>query len=121
VWGGPDIASPVTNPTPPNPTLPNWDTWAMNRFTPLSWTLLLSPKFNAKDAQAKQVLSDIAAMQVEILKKTGRGYLEALKQQLEGLGVGGQTVEEYLRALTEKDGKGFRNFFVQLFVQNMAA
>ena len=124
VWGGPDIFSSVNKNVGTktfdglSSKLPDWDVTAMNRFTPLSWALLTSPKFDAKDAQGRQVLLEIASMQLQILRKTGQPYLEALKAQLEGLGVGEGTVEDYLRAMMERDEKGFRTFFVQLFVRN---
>ena len=87
----------------------------MNRFTPLSWTLLTSPKFDVKDAQSRQVLHEIASMQLQILRKTGIPYLDCLKLQLESLGVDQPTVQSYLVAMTERDGKGFKAFFMQLF------
>ena len=127
VWGGPDIFSSAplikgnagaSNVDVPQSRLPDWDVTAMNRFTPLSWALLTSPKFDAKDAQGRQVLLEIASMQLQILRKTGQPYLETLKSQLRGLGVDERTVEDYLRAMTERDEKGFRTFFVQLFVRN---
>ncbi len=117
-FGGPDIPSPLTNPAPPDPSVRDWDSWAITRFTPLSWSLLMSPSFNSKEAHARQVLGEIAGMQVEILKKTGQRYLGSLKQQLESLGMEAAKVEEYLRAMTERDEKGFRSFFVQLFVKS---
>ena len=127
VWGGPDIFLPAPSPnrnaiannvgTSPS-RFPDWDVTAMNRFTPLSWALLTSPKFDAKDAQGRQVLLEIASMQLQILRKTGQPYLEALRAQLRGLGVEERTAEDYLRAMTERDEKGFRTFFVQLFVRN---
>ena len=126
-WGGPDVYSPASAPNsntaqndvkPSCHRLQDWDVTAMTRFTPLSWSLLTSPKFDAKDAQARQVLLEIASMQLQILRKTGHPYLEALKAQLMGLGVEEKTTEDYVRAMTERDEKGFRTFFVQLFVRN---
>lgn len=126
VWGGPDVYAPASAPN--NNTahndikssnkFPDWDVTAITRFTPLSWALLTSPQFDAKDAQARQVLLEIAGMQLQILRKTGHPYLEALKGQLMGLGVDEKTTEDYVRAMTERDEKGFRTFFVQLFVRN---
>ena len=133
-WGGPDVFVPVAeskknsqnqgdnSSTAPDSsklqTIPDWNITAMNRFTPLSWALLTSSKFNPRDSQARQVLNEIASMQLQILRKAGQPYLEVLKGQLASLGVDQNVIENYLRAMTEKDEKGFRAFFIQLFVRN---
>ena len=117
-WGGPDVSSSYSkpneiqpNPTAPSPTLPGFDTFMLNRFSPLAWALLTSPSFNAKDPQARQVLGEIANLQQNILAKTGDQYLTWLKDvELQNMGVGPDASEEYLRALAGMDLKAFRGF-----------
>ena len=117
-WGGPDISSSYSkiNPSPqnattPNPVLPGFDGFILGRFSPLSWALLSSPSFNAKDPQARQVISEVATLQQNMLAKTGDQYLTWLKDvELKNMGVGPDAAEEYLRALAGMDVKGFRAF-----------
>ena len=118
VWGGPDVSSSYSKanitapkPTAPNPSLPGFDSFMLNRFSPLSWALLSSPAFNAKDPQARQVLGEIASLQQDILAKTGDQYLTWLKDvELKNMGAGPEVAEEYLRALAGMDMKAFRGF-----------
>ncbi len=74
VWSGPDKVGPKANATPTSPIatqspLPGFDSYVLERFSPLAWSIPASPGFNAKDAQAKQVLHEAANLQVEIIKK----------------------------------------------------
>ncbi|KAF2234306.1 Xpo1-domain-containing protein [Viridothelium virens] len=117
-WGGPDVSSSYSKPnttqpkaTVSSPNLPGFDNFMLSRFSPLTWALLSSPSFNAKDPQARQVLGEIANLQQNILVKTGDQYLTWLKDvELKNLGVGPDVVEEYLRALAGMDMKAFRGF-----------
>jgi len=118
VWGGPDLVPQTSNPSlptltsSPQPTLPGFDRFMLTRFSPLCWALPTTPGFNAKDAQAKQVLAEAAGLQRTIYSKTGQEYITWLRDvELAGMGMVGQTVEEYLRALASLDLKGFRQFF----------
>ncbi|KAI9839121.1 MAG: pre-tRNA nuclear export protein [Sarea resinae] len=118
VWGGPDLPSPTSTETsPPSPTLPGFDRFMITRFSPLCWSLPTNPSFNAKDPQARQVLGEIGGLQKVILAKTGGEFVAWLRDvELRGLGIEGEPMEEYLRALTSLDLKGFKQFF-QAFVQ----
>ncbi|KAL1647803.1 pre-tRNA nuclear export protein [Diplodia intermedia] len=118
VWGGPDITLGSGN--TPNPTLPGFDQFAISRFSPLSWSVPATQGFNSKDPQARQVLGELGAMQIEILKKTGDVYVQSLRQELSNMGIDQQGLEEYLGALTTKGEKGFKQFFQQ-FVARAAA
>ena len=128
VWSGPDKVGPKANaePTSPNVTqapLPGFDNYVLERFSPLAWSIPTSPGFNSKDAQAKQVLHEAANLQVEIIKKIGEPYVERLKGDLGGMGVGNDGIEQYLRTLAgafegPKKEKEWRNFFTQ-FVDRM--
>ncbi|KAI9817832.1 MAG: pre-tRNA nuclear export protein [Pycnora praestabilis] len=139
LWGGPDIipqlpfdsqqpphknSSSSSSPPPlpslslintapnPTPTLPGFDHFMITRFSPLCWALPTHPSFNPKDPQAKQALSEIAALQRVIYAKTGQAFVSWLREvELRGMGVEGEVAEEYLRALGGLDGRGFKAFF----------
>ncbi|KAF2492225.1 Xpo1-domain-containing protein [Lophium mytilinum] len=134
VWGGPDKipeagnpAAATTDPTSPISTaspLPGFDTFAVSRFSPLAWSIPASSGFSAKDPQARQVLLEVAGLQVEIYKKVGVNYLDRLREELGGMGVGAQEAEVYVTQLASAPSnpaakgqkgdpmKGWRNFFV---------
>jgi exportin-T len=130
VWGGPDKVGPGANTTPTSPDtaqapLPGFDNYVVDKFSPLAWSIPASPGFNSKDAQAKQVLYEAANLQHEIIKKVGESYVERLKSDLGGMGVGGDGADQYLRTLAgsfegPKKEKEWRNFYVQ-FVDRMLA
>jgi exportin-T len=127
VWGGPDKLGPNSNSTPASPgpnqaSLPGFDEFAVTRFSPLSWSIPAAPGFSAKDAQARQVLQEIAGMQTEILKKVGPEYADRLRSELGSMGIGQQAVEEYLRMLcasveSVQKGKEWKQFFVRFLEQ----
>lgn len=58
------------------------------------------------------MVHDIASLQQEILRKTGNMYVEALGQELRGMGVGDQDVAIYVDKM-QGDAKGFREFLVK--------
>lgn len=95
----------------------------LERFSPLAWSVPAAPGFNSKDAQAKQVLLEVANLQTEIVKKVGEPYVERLRSDLSGNGVGDDGVDQYLRTLAgalegSKKEKEWRNFFAQ-FIDRM--
>ncbi|KMU73343.1 KapM [Coccidioides immitis RMSCC 3703] len=72
----------------------------------------MNPSFNPKDAQAKQVLGEAAALQKIIYLKTGPEYVRWLREtELPGMGMGPDLVNEYVGSLEMLDIKGFRQFF----------
>jgi exportin-T len=121
VWGGPDVpllpnvngvdlpSSPVN--IPPQPVLPGFDQFVINRFSPLSWAIPATPGFKVQDPTSRQLVADIAQMQQEILKKTGTAYLVALEQELRTMGASSQDVALYLDKL-RGDAKAFKDFMV---------
>jgi len=112
-WGGPDIA-PVNGAatTTAQTQLPGFGGFMITRFSPLCWALPTTPSFNSKDPQAKQVLVEAGALQRTIYSKTGMEYADYLRtQELPGMGMGAELIEEYLTALSQLDMKGFRQFF----------
>lgn len=112
-WGGPDITPGATNGAATTQTaLPGFGGFMISRFSPLCWALPANPSFNSKDAQAKQVLAEAGGLQRIIYGKTGMEYADYLRnQELPGMGMGADLIEEYLSALTQLDLKGFRQFF----------
>src|SRR5215471_5134229 len=65
-WGGPDITPLLitSNGAPPSQSvLPGFAHFMITRFSPLCWALPVTPSFNSKDAQAKQVLAEAAGLQ----------------------------------------------------------
>ena len=119
-WGGPDVvATPgqVNGVSPtPQPALPGLDRFMITRFSPLCWALPATPSFNARDAQARQVLAEAANLQKVIYAKTGQDYLTYLRNdELRNTGMNDEMINDYLSKLTGLDAKGFRTFF-QAFV-----
>jgi len=109
-WGGPDI--PATS-NRPQPSLPGFDRFMMERFSSLAWAIPSHPKYNPNDAQGRQVLKEAAALQKAICAKNGATYLAYLRDvELRGMGMDEGSIEEYLRALAGLDLKEFRNYFV---------
>lgn len=109
-WGGPDIRT-----GNPQPGLPGFDRFMMERFSPLCWALPSQPNFDPKDAQGKQAMGEAAGLQKAIYTKTGEEYLSFLKTtELNSMGMDAGTVDEYLRALSTFDGKGFKQYFQAL-------
>ncbi|EGE01769.1 tRNA exportin [Trichophyton equinum CBS 127.97] len=123
LWGGPDIVAPVngTNTTQQETALPGFAQFMITRFSPLCWALPMNSSFNSKDAQAKQVLGEAAAMQKVIYSKTGPEYLQWLRtSELPGMGMGEDLINEYVSSLEQLDVKAFRQFF-QAFIQRLSA
>jgi len=121
VWGGPNIPNPATNTLAPNPVLPGFDRFMITRFSSITWALMTSPNFDPKDAQANRVVGEIAILQQAILAKTGREYLNWLKDsELRNLGIPDAAIEEYLRALTTTDAKNFKQILLRFLSQHKA-
>ncbi|KAF2741431.1 Exportin-T [Polyplosphaeria fusca] len=127
-WGGSDKIGPRASQTPTSPitsqnTIPGFDTFVLDRFAPLVWSIPGSPGFMTKDAQAKQVLQETASLQTEIVKRVGEPYVERLKQDLAGMRMDGSMQDQYLASLAgafegQKKEKEWRTFFVQ-FVERL--
>ena len=114
VWGGPDVINPSSNGnmSPQGAAVPGFTNFMITRFSPLCWALPMTPTFNSKDAQAKLVLGEAAALQKVIYSKTGPEYIEWLRtNELPGMGMGHELINEYVGSLEKLDLKGFRHFF----------
>jgi len=111
-WGGPDIAPVASTNGSTQAALPGFGGFMISRFSPLCWALPANPSFNSKDAQAKQVLAEAGSLQRTIYSKTGTEYTDYLRNnELPGMGMGGDLIEEFLTALSQLDVRGFRQFF----------
>ena len=118
VWGGPDVA-PISQQqtdrvagTTAQPSLPGFDQFMIAHFSSLCWAILSNPDFNSRDAQGKQALGEAAILQKTIFTKTGQSYLSYLRDvELRNMGMGDDSINEYLNALGGLDAKGFRQFF----------
>ncbi|KAI9777948.1 MAG: pre-tRNA nuclear export protein [Geoglossum umbratile] len=128
-WGGPDIITPPTTqqtstnikvnsnnatalvPTPPS--LPGFDRYMIERFSPVGWRILSNPSLNPKeDAQARTVVWEVASLQKTIYAKTGAAFIEHLRGvYFPNVNIPQGPAEEYLQALQTLDSKAFRQFF----------
>ncbi|EGC46115.1 karyopherin-beta [Histoplasma capsulatum var. duboisii H88] len=124
LWGGPDINQPANGSNGNisiQPALPGFAQFMITRFSPLCWSLPMTPSFNPKDAQAKQVLGEASTLQKVIYLKTGQEYVDWLRgKELPEMGMGGDLINEYVGSLEQLDIKGFRQFF-QSFIQRLSA
>lgn len=113
-WGGPDVVASdgSTISVAPQPILPGFDRFLMERFSPLVWALPGNTEFNPKDAQAKQVLGEAGGLQVSIYMKTGQLYASYLETtELRNVGLDANGVNEYIGSLKSSDSKRFRRYF----------
>ena len=129
-WGGPDLArSSDTSNTSTISTngnnllssslrttstaLPGFGSFMITRLSPVCWALPTNPAFNPKDAQARQVLGEVASLQKTIYTKTGKDFLTYLREVwFPSLRLDAGAGEEYLHALEQREAKGFRQFFL---------
>lgn len=114
LWGGPSIATlsspPPTTTVPPSPSFPGFDQFLIERFHPICWEVLREPQFRpGNDAQAKQVLNEIAGLEQTIYLKTGNMFLRHLQEVFfPALGVDGG---EFMKSLVGSgDRKGLAGF-----------
>ncbi|CAH0028374.1 unnamed protein product [Clonostachys rhizophaga] len=118
IWGGPDVANVSENPTaptgPPNPAIPGFDQFMLERFHTVCWEVMRNPSFRpAQDAQSKQVLAELARLEQTIYMKTGDVFIQNVQAGLfPSLGING---DEFLRSLTTSvDRKAFCNYLLGL-------
>ena len=118
-WGGPDIM-PMSNSTQVSPVpngevkhkLQGFDRFMITRFSPLCWAIPSHSNFDTKDAQAKQVLTEAAALQKAIYSKSGQEYLTYLRTvELRSMGMDSGSIETYINSLSSMDLKGFQQYF----------
>ena len=121
LWGGPNIATcsaqSISSTLPPQPTFPGFDRYLIERFHPICWEALQEPQFQPGDAQAKQVLNEIAGLEQTIYMKTGHMFLQHLQHGFfPALGVDGTEFIKYMT--TSADRKGLA-VYLQGFLRQM--
>ena len=121
IWGGPNIAvlSPQPSPPsqPPSPSFPGFDQFLIERFHPICWEVLQEPTFRpATDAQAKQVLNEIAGLEQMIYLKTGDMFVRHLQEGFfpaMGGGDGGDFVKSMTGSVDRKGLAGYLQGFLR--------
>lgn len=110
LWGGPNIATlgaPPTSPSPlPSPAFPGFDRFLIERFHPICWEVLREPQFQpSTDAQAKQVLNEVAGLEQTIYIKTGDMFLQHLQSSFfPSLGIDGTEFIKHMTTSTDRKG-----------------
>ncbi|KAL5326795.1 hypothetical protein ACEPPN_004484 [Leptodophora sp. 'Broadleaf-Isolate-01'] len=114
LWGGPSIASvgpqAINAAIPPAPAFDGFDRFLIERFHPICWAVLREPTFRpATDAQAKQVLNEIAGLEQMIYMKTGQMFLDHLQQSFfPAMGFNGT---DFIKSMTTSaDRKGLAGY-----------
>ncbi|KAK7402903.1 pre-tRNA nuclear export protein [Neonectria punicea] len=121
VWGGPDIATIAQNPTAPtgapNPAIPGFDQFMIDRFHTACWEVLKNPGFRpSQDAQTRQILTEIAGLEQIIYTKTGDVFIQHLQNGL--LSNMGIDSDSFLRSLTTSTDKKSFSSYLQGLVKN---
>lgn len=118
IWGGPDVATISDKPSAPTgaatPSIPGFDQFMLDRFHSTCWEVMQNPAFvPSQDAQAKQLLNEIAGLEQTIYTKTGDAFIQNLQGSLfPQMGIDG---DEFLRSLTTStDKKGFASYLLKL-------
>ena len=121
-WGGPDtVQSPgqkIEAPTGGQTAMPGFDQFMITRFSLLCWAMPSNQNFNSKDAQARQVLTEAAALQKTIYLKLGDRYLTWMRDnELRSMGMSDALMNEFLQKLSTSDMKAYKNFFAKFIAQ----
>lgn len=79
----------------------------------------MNPTFNARDAQARQVLTEAGALQKTIYCKTGDEYLAWLKDnELKGVvGMDDAMIEDFISKIMSSDLRSWKQYFSKLISQ----
>ncbi|KAH6998841.1 armadillo-type protein [Ilyonectria sp. MPI-CAGE-AT-0026] len=121
VWGGPDIATIAQNPTAPsgapNPAIPGFDQFMIDRFHAACWEVMRNPNFRPwQDAQTKQILVEIAGLEQILYTKTGEVFIQQLQNGLfPSMGIDG---DSFLRSLTTSTDKKTFASYLQGLLKN---
>ncbi|EKD19150.1 putative Exportin-T [Drepanopeziza brunnea f. sp. 'multigermtubi' MB_m1] len=124
LWGGANIATigpqPASSSTAPSPAFDGFDRFLIERFHPICWVVLREQTFRpATDAQAKQVLNEIAGLEQMIYLKTGDMFIQHLQQEFfPAMGVNGS---DFIKSMTTStDRKGLAGY-LQGFLKDSRA
>lgn len=114
LWGGPSIATlgpnAIATSLPPSPAFDGFDRFLIERFHPICWVVLRESTFRPTgDAQAKQVLNEIAGLEQMIYMKTGQMFLDHLQQSFfPAMGFNG---DDFIKSMTiSTDRKGLAGY-----------
>jgi exportin-T len=118
LWGGPNVVE-LGKPSAaiaPSPAFPGFDRYLIDTFHPVCWEVLYQPHFRpAQDAQAKQVLNEIAGLEQAIYTKTGDMFLQHLQQSFfPALGVDST---EFIKSLTSSTDRKALASYLQTFLR----
>jgi exportin-T len=121
IWGGPDVVTiakePLWSGSQPQPVIPGFDRFMLDRFNPVAWEVLRDPSFRpSADAQTRQVLNELAGLEQMIFTKVGNLLVETLQQTVFGpLQI---DAESFKRALsTNTDRKAFAAYLQNSLAQ----
>jgi len=121
LWGGPSIATlgktEISSSAPPSPAFPGFDRFLIERFHPICWAVLSEPTFlPSNDAQAKQVLNEIAGLEQTIYTKTGDMFVQHLHGSFfPSMGIDGT---DFIKSMaTSAERKGLASY-LQVFLRN---
>ena len=120
LWGGPDVAAlgtqPISSALPPSPAFPGFDMFLIETFHPICWEVIREPNFKpATDAQAKQVLNEIAGLEQKIYTKTGELFINNLERNFfPSMGLDGT---EFIKAMTTSTDKKGLAGYLQVFLK----
>jgi exportin-T len=121
LWGGPNIATLSAQPRqasgPPSPAFPGFDRFLIERFHHICWEVLRDPQFRpVTDAQVRQVLNEISALEQMIYMKTGDMFIEHLQGQVfPAMGIDGTP---YITAMTTSpDRRGLASYLAGFLKQ----
>ncbi|KAH7162318.1 armadillo-type protein [Dactylonectria estremocensis] len=121
VWGGPDIANIAQNPTAPsgapNPAIPGFDQFMIDRFHGACWQVMRNPNFRpGQDAQTKQILTEIAGLEQILYTKTGDVFIQQVQNGLiPSMGIDS---DSFLRSLTTSTDKKTFASYLQGLLKN---
>ncbi|KAF3901666.1 Exportin-T [Orbilia brochopaga] len=131
VWGGPEIPETVLpedkkkNPqaaqkaSMPLEPIPGFDRF-MITFSEICWGVPANSQFDAKDAQSKLVLGEVATLQKVIYGRTGGNFVTYLRETFfPSINFPEHAAEEYLSALQRLDIKTFKKFFQNFVLQSV--
>ncbi|KAF3083296.1 pre-tRNA nuclear export protein [Orbilia oligospora] len=130
VWGGPEIPETILpedkkkNPQPaqknvPQEPVPGFDRF-MITFSEICWEVPANPAFDAKDAQGRLVLGEVATLQKVIYGRTGTNFVTYLQGTFfPSINFPEHAALEYLSALQQLDHKKFKKFFQNFVTQSV--
>ncbi|KAF3922113.1 Exportin-T [Dactylellina cionopaga] len=120
VWGGPEIPETTSQKAYlQQEPVPGFDRF-MITFSEISWGVPANPAFDAKDAESRLVLGEVATLQKVIYGRTGTNFVTYLQgTYFPSINFPEQAAEEYLSALQQLDHKKFKKFFQNFVLQSV--